>query len=511
VKSSVLCGRAIEYSIITIKKPLFCLLVASIATSFAGCGGGGGGGLTPYALQQTQTSAGVRRAGNVVVYWDQVTLQSIRTEHLGPTVVARTLAMVHTAIYDAWATYDERAAASLYHGSRRPLRERTPAHENEAISYAAYRTLLDLFPSDASAYAADMSQLGFDPIDLSTDSTKPDGIGNGVAAAVLAFRHHDGANQLGDLHSGSYSDYTGYAPVNTPQTIADANRWQPLLIPSSDGKFTEQVYTTPFWGLVKPFALSSGSQLRPGPPAKYPSPSYVTQTQQILDYSANLDDTKKVIAEYWRDGPHSETPPGHWCLFAQYVSARDHHKTDDDAKMFFALTNALLDASIAIWDAKRAYDSERPITAVHWLFAGRPVRAWAGPYKGTREIDGSQWVPYQPADIVTPPFAEYVSGHSGFSAAAAQILKSYTGSDYFGDSAVFLAGTSTVEAGAVPASSVTLSWNTFTDAAVQAGLSRRYGGIHFEEGDLRGRVIGRAVGEIVWNKALALFSGTSRR
>jgi hypothetical protein len=486
-------------------------LAAVLAASIAGCGGGRGSvTVTPRVLPQLQTSADARRAPNIVVYWDQVALRSIRTSHPGPTVAARALAMVHTAIYDAWATCDGRASASFLLGSRHALRERTPAHEDEAISFAAYRTLLDLFPSDASSYATEMSQLGYDPNDLSTDLTKPDGIGNDAAAAVLAFRHHDGSNQLGDLHSGAYSDYTGYVAVNTPQTIADPNRWQPLLIPDGDGTSTEQVYTTPFWGLVKPFALSSGSQLRPGPPAKYPSSPYTAQAQQILDYSANLTDTTKVIAEYWRDGPHSETPPGHWCLFAQYVSARDHHKAGDDAKMFFALTNALLDASIAIWDSKRAYDSERPITAIHFMFGGKTVRAWAGPYKGTQNMDGSQWIPYQPASVVTPPFPEYVSGHSGFSAAAAQILKNYTGSDYFGDSATFLAGSSTVEPGVVPASNVTLSWNTFSDAAVQAGLSRRYGGIHFEDGDLRGRAIGRAVAAVVWNKAQTLFDGSNK-
>ena len=492
-------------------KRFLMVFAVFLASSLAGCGGGGNSGnVTPRLLPQTEVSS-ARRPPNIVIYWDQVALQSIRTAHPGPTVAARALAIVHTAIYDAWAVYDERARASLYQSSRRPLRDHRPRRPIEAISFAAYRTLLDLFPSDTSIYAADMAQLGYDPNDTSSDPTKPDGIGNDVAAAVLAFRHHDGSNQLGDLHPGAYSDYTGYAPVNTPQDIVDPNRWQPLLISNGNGGFTEQVYTTPFWGLVRPFALSSGAQLRPGPSATYPSFAYSAQAKQALDYSADLNDQTKVIAEYWRDGPHSETPPGHWCLFAQYVSARDHHDVGDDAKMFFALTNALLDAGIGVWDAKRAYDSERPITAIHWLFTGKRVRAWAGPFKGTQVIDGSQWIPYQPANVVTPPFAEYVSGHSAFSAAAAQILRSYTRSDYFGDSAVFSAGSSTIEPGAVPASDVTLYWNTFTDAAVQAGLSRRYGGIHFEDGDLRGRAIGREIGSLVWSKAEILFDGQQFR
>jgi hypothetical protein len=129
----------------------------------------------------------------------------------------------------------------------------------------------------------------------------------------------------------------------------------------------------------------------------------------------------KAIAEYWADGPGSETPPGHWCLHAQHVSARDGHGLDEDARLFFALTAALLDAGIASWDAKRTYDSMRPITAIRFLFSGREVLAWGGPGLGPRRIRGEDRQPYIP----TPPFGEYVSGHSTFSAAA--VLAGFTG------------------------------------------------------------------------------------
>jgi hypothetical protein len=107
---------------------------------------------------------------------------------------------------------------------------------------------------------------------------------------------------------------------------------------------------------------------------------------------------------------------------AQFVSARDHHSLDDDVKKFFTLSNAMLDASIAAWDAKRTYDSVRPVTAISLLYKGKKIRAWGGPGKGTVEVDGSQWLPYQPATFPTPPFPDYVSGHSAYSAAAARIL-----------------------------------------------------------------------------------------
>jgi membrane-associated phospholipid phosphatase len=130
-------------------------------------------------------------------------------------------------------------------------------------------------------------------------------------------------------------------------------------------------------------------------------------------------------------------------------------------RLFFALTGALLDAGIACWDAKRFFDSVRPISAVRYLFAGQEVEAWGGPGQGRRRILGETWQPY----IATPPFGEFPSGHSTFSAAA---------------------------------------------AADQAGRSRRFGGIHFKDGDLVGRAMGCLVGARAWYAAAALYAGRHR-
>ena len=126
------------------------------------------------------------------------------------------------------------------------------------------------------------------------------------------------------------------------------------------------------------------------------------------------------------------------CQFyiAQFLSLKYHHSLNNDVKMFFELSNALFDAGIACWDCKRAYDYVRPITAVHYLYTGKPVTAWAGYGKGTQTFDGGNWMPFQEPTIVTPPFPEYVSGHSTFSAAGAYILQQVTGFDLFGDSYV---------------------------------------------------------------------------
>jgi hypothetical protein len=278
-------------------------------------------------------------------------------------------------MYDAWAAYDAQAVGTQLGGAlRRPRWERTLANKEKAISFAAYRALVDLFPFDTTLFNAQMTSLGYDSNDNTTDVTTPSGIGNVACAAVLSFRHHDGSNQLGDLHPGAYSDYTGYVPLNSPSTVpvnpnavSDPNHWQPLQYINAVGNIT-QSFVGAQWFKVVPFAMTSPDEFRSFisvfGPALVGSPQYQRQAQELIDLSANLTDRQKMIAEYWANGPHTELPPGHWDLFGQYVSARDNHSLDDDVKMFFALTNAIFDAGIAAWDAKRAFDSVRPVTAI---------------------------------------------------------------------------------------------------------------------------------------------------
>jgi hypothetical protein len=445
-------------------------------------------------------------------------------------MVSRALAIVHSSIYDAWAAYDRVAVGTRLGGAlrQRPA-ARTLHNKNEAISVAAYRAAVDLFPgSKATVFDPLMASLGYDPADTSTETSTPTGIGNVAAQAVIEFRHNDGANQLGDEPGGTpgvpYSDYTGVVPANEPMDITvpfdpasvhDPNRWQPLRYRDASGALATPTFVGAQWQHVTPFAMPSAAQFRPSTGAvAYGTPAYWTQAEALIGLSAALTDEQKVIAEYWADGPRSELPPGHWNLFAQFVSQRDghgvtEHGLDLDAKLFFALTNAIFDAGICAWDTKCVFASVRPITAIRYLFRGRTISAWAGAYQGTRELDGAEWFPYQPATFPTPPFPEYSSGHSNFSAAGAEILRLFTRRDRFGASVTIPAGSSNVEPGAVPAADVMLSWATFSEAANEAGISRRYGGIHFEQGDLYGRRTGRLAARQAWAKALMYFNGTA--
>ena len=451
---------------------------------------------------------------NLILFWDTVALDAIRAEPPGPPRVARILAMVHTAQYEAWSQYDATAVGTLL-GSRfrRPLAERTLENKSIAVSYAAYRVLVDLFPKRARTFDSKMADvLHYDPALVTTNPATPAGIGNLAGAVVLFYRRDDGSNQL-----GGYADTTGYKPVNTPDAVLDLNRWQPLRTVGnqqglcvSGGTLITQTYIAPGWGIVTPFALNDGAEITTtSGPFFYPSPEFTAQAQEVISYSAHLDDWGKALSQYWADGPSSEFPPGHWALFSQFVSFRDAHGLDEDAKLFFAVNNATLDAGIVAWKIKRVYDSVRPITAIRELFRYQPIVAWGGAYSGTQTILGQNWKPYQTDCFVTPAFAEFVSGHSTFSAAAAAVLRAYTGSDAFGAYDIYRAGESPVEPNEAPTRSVLLKWDTFTQAADEAGLSRRYGGIHFVQGDVQGREMGKRVGERVWQKALGFFDGSA--
>lgn len=395
--------------------------------------------------------------------------------------------------------------------------QHTEANRRKAISQAAYRTLIDQFPPSIfdpvfkTAYESMLAkQLAKEGIVIGGPTPPPVDVGNQAADDVLAFRHSDNSNQ-----SGLYADTTGYAPVNRPMSVllpADPDaidfpgRWQPLSYLNSDHELKTPKFICPHWQHVKPFALTSGDQCRP-PTAPQPplSQGFLDQARHVIDIQARLTPEQKVIAEYWADGPNSELPPGHWTEFAAFVVERDNLDVNQSVKLFFALSNAVFDASIATWDAKVAFDYVRPVTAIRHMFRGKRILAWGGAGKGTQEITGEFWKPFQVPTFPTPPFAEFTSGHSGFSMAAATILKTFTNSDTFG---FYYSQDVPLKADPTePVTDIVLHWPTFTAAAREAGESRLYGGIHFYEGNVVGLDLGEKVGNGAYAKAKDLWSG----
>ncbi len=281
-------------------------------------------------------------------------------------------------------------------------------------------------------------------------------------------------------------------------------------------------------------------------------------------------DYTRVIAEFWADGPDSETPPGHWFTILNYVSDHEDfeikfegiypmNRLEWDIKSYFILGGAMHDAAIAAWGIKGFYDYVRPITAIRYmadlgqstdpnkpnfhpngirLIKGRielvdkddplvgienqnlnkiKVFTWRGheyiknintDYAKVGWILAENWWPYQRPTFVTPNFAGYVSGHSTYSRAAAEVLTLVTGCEYFpGGLGGFKATKNkflVFEEG--PSQNIQIQWGTFRDASNQCSLSRIWGGIHPPVDDLPGRLIGEDIGINAFNFSLSFFN-----
>jgi membrane-associated phospholipid phosphatase len=245
-------------------------------------------------------------------------------------------------------------------------------------------------------------------------------------------------------------------------------------------------YLLPHWGWVVPFAIPSGDFFRPPGPPALTSAEYTEEFNQVKAFGPAVNSIRTadqdVIALFWADGAGTETPPGHWNRIARDVAAAEGNTVLQNARLFALLNIAMADAGIGAWDAKHAYMYWRPITA---------IREGARDGNPATDPDPS-WLP----SIATPPFPDYVSGHSAFSGAAAPVLAHFygtddvpftTGSDVFPQSRPF---------------------NRFSDAAREAALSRMYGGIHFASAIEDGLTMGAAIGE--WTATRLLRPRTAR-
>ena len=430
-----------------------------------------------------------------------------------PTVGSRTLAIWATAMYDAWAAYDEKAVGSRLGGAlRRPASERTLENKKKAISYASYRSLLFVYPEAREYLDAEMKRLGYDPADQSMDPAKPQGVGNLAAQAVIDYRRNDGANQFGDEVGGNgtpYGDYTYYKPVNSVDRILDPDRWQPITFTLKDGRKVTPGFLTPHWYRVKPFVLEKSSQFRPGPPPKTTTDDELLrrETDQVLAYNAGLTNQQKAIVEFMRDGPRSTGQSGHWLRFAQDVSRRDKHDLDKDVKLYFVVANVAFDAFISCWETKRYYDSSRPWTLIRHYHKGEKITGWAGAGGGVREMPAEEWHPYSPDTFITPPFPGYTSGHATVSAACAKTLELFTGTDAYGFCEKRLHCELTETA---PGEMQTLDLPTWSATAEMAALSRAMGGYHIPIDNNVGLKVGREIAVWSWPKYQGYFDGTAK-
>lgn len=284
----------------------------------------------------------------------------------------------------------------------------------------------------------------------------------------------------------------------TLPTFVDSTKWTPLKLPM---KPTKQGYLTFFWDNVRSTGITSSQEQDLDIIADTHFITGVGRDTELLavaQMSETLTDSQKMAAEFWAGGPNTVTPPG---MFAWFWKEYIRTNTPSVSVTLFSgldLAIHLFEGARVTWRNKSRKVQARPIQEIRILHGTETFKSWNG-----TDISGNMWMPYQEATFVTPPFADYPSGHSHFSQGFAHTMKSWFGpnvpttittkSDLILLSPIFSGvpvqtgnfadvtipmGKSIVQATTVPAAPVTFSWNTWQGIANSAGMSRLYGGIH---------------------------------
>lgn len=436
--------------------------------------------------------------------------QSVKVSD-APLVLRITTVMDH-AWFDALAPYHPTAVGISSDLGRRPPAEReTNRERNIALLYATYRAMLSLLPQHEDGWRAMLTDVGLDPDDDSTDLTPPVGIGNAAGYAVVEDRSHDGMNQLGDeggrtYHRSPYADYTGYEPVNSPGELRDPSRWQPAVVTDGNGIFRAQEFVTPQWALTKPYSFDDPAGFTVPPPenSDYQNnpEGYRRQADAVLRAQAELTDYQKLVAEHF-DNKFS------LALSIVHLAQQNEYSLDEFVHNEFLTNMAAFDTGIAVWHNKVKYDAVRPFTAIRFLYADRELTAWGGPGKGTvSDLPGEEWNSY----LATADHPEYPSASASFCAAHAEAMRQKTGTDELGDySHTIEQGASLIEPGATPSRDTVLGpWRTWTEWENECGVSRFWGGVHFEDAVTNGQALGHRIGALAYDFLASHIAGTPR-
>jgi hypothetical protein len=386
-----------------------------------------------------------------VTYWNRVALDIAKETATAPPLVSRDLAIVHAAIYDALNAIDATYEPLYY----RPT-VMGPVSREAAVAAAAHEALVGLYPG----YEMQLNDLlGARLSGLPDGTAQNNGValGRSVADNMLALRASDGWDRT-VVYPG------GTAP----------GQWRP----TPPGY---QPAVAPQWGDVRPFGIVRSDVYVPGPPPALTSPEYAAAVNEVkrlgsINSTARTPDQTQ-IAEFWSDYPGATASPvGKWNLIAQTLAGQQGNTLAENARMFALLNVSLADAGIVCWDTKYTYGLWRPIDAIRLADTdGNPATP----------VD-PEWTPMLPS----PAFPEYVSGHSTFSGAAAEVLALFFGTDDIAFE---------TEAGFDVLPGVARSYDSLSDAALEAGRSRIYGGIHFEFSNVTGRECGIAIADYVFD------------
>ncbi|MFB8829781.1 Ig-like domain-containing protein [Azotobacter sp. CWF10] len=341
------------------------------------------GNTTTFTLELTRTTD--TDSEDPVLVWMSHALESIRLDAATPLEASRALAMESIAVFDVLNAIDGKPAYLV------SLDAPADVSAGGAVAAAAQRVLAYLFPSQESALA-DLLESAL--AELPSDAARAEAVafGRAVADAIIAVRDQDGWDTFVTYNGGT-------APGEWRPT---PSAFEPALAPQ--------------WGSLETFAIASGDQFRPDGPPDLSSAEYAAALNDVqrLGSATSSERTAEQtqIARFWADGSGSYTPPGHWNQIAAQLIEQSDSDIFASARTFAMLNIALADTSIAAWDTKYTYGGWRPITAIRQA-----------------DLDGndataadSNWSPL----LNTPNHPDYVSGHSSFSGAAAEVLGKFS-------------------------------------------------------------------------------------
>jgi hypothetical protein len=393
-------------------------------------------------------------ARNVVVDWNVTALATTAAAPFNPPLEARNLAIVQAAVFDA-----ANAVAGRYQPYAGDLAPDPSASPEAAVAAAAHRALLRLYPSRKEELDA---ALAASVAPIADEKARSAGVRLGEAAAerILAARAADGAVAAVSAAHAPGKQLGAWRP-----TPPDS---RPALVPG--------------WGSVVPFVLPRASVFRPGPPPTLADPLYARDFEEVKELgsanSGRRTSAQTDLARFW-----VETAAHCWNAAARQVAVARRRPLVEDARAFALLNLAGADAFIAAWDAKFTYGQWRPVTAI-------PAAEDDG-NPATRATPG--WTPLLP----TPPFPDYVAGHTAYAGAAAAALDHAFGRN----PGVEMKLTSRTARGVV------LTYSRFDDIARDVVDARVWGGVHWRTSCLRGRSLGARVGSHVAHHALRPRSG----
>lgn len=382
--------------------------------------------------------------------WAGVYLRALRAENVSPPLGARNTAIFTLSVADAVNAIEHRWRPFLF-TTNLP----GPVDVEAAVAGASYRTGLALFPSRRADFEALLERTR---TNLPATPARDAGFQLGFASAdaLLEARTADGSNTQ-----------VPYIPSDKPGAW---RRTPPFFRPPD----------LPHWGFVRPFALTNAAQFRPPGPPALTSARYVTDYNLTKSVGAKGSLTRTAdqteAARFWSDFTGTVTPPGHWTQITLALAQSNHLALVDKARLLALVHIALADAGIACWDAKYKYNFWRPVTAITRADNGNP----------STEPDAS-WESL----LTAPSFPEYVSGHSTFTGAGAEVLRRWFGRDDL----AFSATSETVPG-------ITRSYSSLSAVATEIGLSRIWGGIHFHSADADGQELGRQIGDWVYERSL---------